>query len=251
MSYGIAHLSVIPCRAEPSDKAEMVTQLLFGEVYEVLDEKPKWILIKQAYDGYESWICRKQFLEISGTEYDEHVINRFPLCTSFTARLSDYSLITLGSTLPYFQQNRLKIRSSELKMDGTGGFFTSKEISQAAQLFINTPYLWGGRSLFGIDCSGFTQIVFKLIEQPLPRDAYQQAEMGDDVSFIETAQCGDLAFFDNAEGRITHVGILLDHQTIIHASGKVRIDRIDHQGIYNEETKSYTHQLRLIKRVLL
>jgi gamma-D-glutamyl-L-lysine dipeptidyl-peptidase len=128
MSYGIAHLSVIPCRAEPSDKAEMVTQLLFGEVYQVLDEKTKWLLIKQAYDGYESWICRKQFLEISGTEYDEHVINQFPLCTSFTARLSDYSLITLGSTLPYFHQQRLRIRQTELKMDGEAGFFSREDV---------------------------------------------------------------------------------------------------------------------------
>jgi gamma-D-glutamyl-L-lysine dipeptidyl-peptidase len=250
MSYGITHLSVIPCRAEPSDKAEMVTQLLFGEVYQVLDEKPKWLLIKQAYDGYESWICRKQFLEISGTEYDEHVMNTFPMCTSFTARLSDYSLITLGSTLPYFHQNRLRIRSNELGFDGEGGFFKPDKLQTAAKLFINTPYLWGGRSLFGIDCSGFTQLIFKLIQQPIPRDAYQQAEMGIDVPFIELAECGDLAFFDNPEGRITHVGILLDNKTVIHASGKVRIDKIDHQGIYSEELREYTHQLRLIKRIL-
>ena len=119
-----------------------------------------------------------------------------------------------------------------------------------AMMYINAPYLWGGRSPFGIDCSGFTQLVYKIAGKKLPRDAYQQAEIGQTLSFVEEAQSGDLAFFDNEEGSIVHVGILLQDNEIIHASGKVRIDKIDHQGIFNVDTKRYSHKLRLIKKIL-
>jgi hypothetical protein len=249
MTYGIANLSIIPCRAEPSDKAEQVTQLLFGETYQVLEEKPKWVKIKNQYDNYESWICRKQFHEISGSEFDEMALNEFPVVGDIFSTLSDQSLVTIGATLPYFHQKRFRIRQQEFKYIGSVGPFDSKELISIATKFLNTPYLWGGRSPFGIDCSGFSQTVFKTIGKKLPRDAYQQAEEGFDVSFLEMAEKGDLAFFDNAEGKITHVGILLNNHQIIHASGKVRIDKIDHQGIFNDETKSYSHQLRLIKRI--
>jgi gamma-D-glutamyl-L-lysine dipeptidyl-peptidase len=250
MTYGIVNLSIIPCRAEPSDKAEMVTQLLFGEIYWVIDEQPNWIKIKNQYDGYESWICRKQFFEISGNEFDEMALNEFPVVGEICSTLSDQSLVTMGATLPYFHQTRFRIRQQEFKYTSSVGPFDSKELIPIATKFLNTPYLWGGRSPFGIDCSGFTQVVFKLIGIKLPRDAYQQADEGYDVSFLEMAEPCDVAFFDNADGKIIHVGILLNNHQIIHASGKVRIDKIDHQGIYNVETKSYSHQLRLIKRII-
>jgi len=110
--------------------------------------------------------------------------------------------------------------------------------------------LWGGRSPFGIDCSGFTQMVYKLCGMPLKRDAWMQAEQGQDIHLLDETQPGDLAFFDNEEGRIIHVGILTTKNRIIHASGKVRLDSIDHQGIFNSETKRYTHNLRLLKRLI-
>jgi cell wall-associated NlpC family hydrolase len=121
-------------------------------------------------------------------------------------------------------------------------------------MFLDTPYLWGGRTLMGVDCSGFTQLIYKMAGKQLPRDAYQQAEVGELIAFIDEAQTGDLAFFDNAEGKITHVGIVINQQksgekTIIHASGKVRMDRLDHQGIYNIELGAYSHQLRFIRRL--
>ncbi|MNL48577.1 Gamma-D-glutamyl-L-lysine endopeptidase [compost metagenome] len=118
------------------------------------------------------------------------------------------------------------------------------------KMFLNAPYLWGGRSILGIDCSGFTQVCYKILGIKLKRDAYQQADQGELVSFINEGKLGDLAFFDNAEGRITHVGILINSHQIIHASGRVRIDSIDHQGIFNEETQQYSHKLRIIKRIL-
>jgi cell wall-associated NlpC family hydrolase len=117
-------------------------------------------------------------------------------------------------------------------------------------LFLNSAYLWGGRSIFGVDCSGFCQTVFRFIGIPLLRDAYQQASQGEAIGFLEETKLGDLAFFDNEEGRITHVGMLLDQDTIIHASGRVRMDTIDHLGIVNVDTGLHTHKLRIIKRML-
>ena len=117
-------------------------------------------------------------------------------------------------------------------------------------MYLNSPYLWGGRSPFGIDCSGFTQMVFKLNGIKLPRDAYEQAEIGKTLNFIEETQKGDLAFFDNEEGKIIHTGIIIDKNKIIHSSGKVRIDNLDHYGIFNAETGKYSHNLRLIKKVV-
>ena len=115
--------------------------------------------------------------------------------------------------------------------------------------YLNAPYLWGGRSPFGIDCSGFTQLVFKFAGIKLQRDAYQQGGQGSIINFIEEVQPGDLAFFSNDEGAIIHVGIMLKDNRIIHSSGKVRIDKIDHFGIYNAETKKHSHLLKLIKRM--
>ena len=124
------------------------------------------------------------------------------------------------------------------------------DIVSTAFLYLNAPYLWGGKSPFGIDCSGFTQMVYKLCGYKLLRDAYQQSNQGDALSFIEESEPGDLAFFDNEEGKIIHVGIIMENNYIIHASGKVRIDRLDHLGIYNAEQNKHTHRLRVIKKIV-
>ncbi|MFT7155130.1 MAG: hypothetical protein ACI8Q1_000130 [Parvicella sp.] len=253
MSYGISLLAVIPVRAESSDKAEIITQLLFGEHYTVLEEQKKWIHIKIQFDDYEGWICRKQFSEITGQEFEELSINEFPLCSSSVGIISnsneENTLISRGATLPFLHQNRIKIKGEELKFEGAVNQTNDAQILEYANDYLNTPYLWGGRSPLGIDCSGFAQVVYKLCGHKLPRDAYQQAEEGFDISFIEMTEAGDLAFFDNEEGRINHVGIIIEPGKIIHASGRVKIDKLDHQGIYSDETKSYTHKLRLIKRI--
>lgn len=252
MSYGICTLSVIPCRAEPNDRAEIVTQLLFGEHYTVLEEQEKWIKIRIQYDAYEAWICRKQFTEITGQEFDELTLNEFDLVGDTLTKLHHDNkgtfYLPLGATLPYYHRNKVRIRNEQYRFEGNIAQKDIQNIESFAMQYHNAPYLWGGKSPAGIDCSGFSQMVYKLCGYQLPRDAYQQAEEGDTINFVANAQVGDLAFFDNAEGRITHVGIILNDNKIIHASGQVRIDLLDHQGIYNEETKSYTHQLRIIKR---
>lgn len=253
IAYGIATLSIIPCRAEPSDKAEIITQLLFGEHFSVIEEEEKWIKIQSAYDKYEGWICRKQFTEITGKEYDELSLNDFPLCGSLVgavAYLNENRNITLGATLPYLSQSKITIRTEKATFTGNPNVCNSSKLMTYAMMYLNTPYLWGGRSPFGIDCSGFSQIVYKLCGYKLPRDAYQQAEEGYDVPFVETSEPGDLAFFDNEEGSITHVGIVTEPGKIIHASGRVKIDHLDSQGIYDVELKKYTHKLRLIRRIV-
>lgn len=259
MNYGICHLSIIPCRLEPADTSEMVSQLLFGEHFKVIDERAKWIKVRNAWDNYEGWIDRNQYKEISRAQYTEYDKQKSFRCAMDlvgvigAVETSIMQPIVIGSSLPKIQENDNVSLGDELfKYDGMISNLSSKEkerIVENAYLYLNAPYLWGGRSPFGIDCSGFSQLVYKLNGYKLPRDAYQQAEIGTTLSFVEESEPGDLAFFDNEEGRIIHVGILLADNHIIHASGKVRIDKIDHQGIFNINTRRYTHKLRLIKRI--
>lgn len=259
MKYGISTLSVIPCRSEPSDKSEQVTQLLFGEHYKIIEERAKWVKIRTAYDRYESWIDRKQIHEVSKEIYQNLDKIKFMPCSQemvgvIKAEDSPARAILMGSHLPGLVDKAFTLDGTTYQFDGLayegGGVESKDKLVEHGLLYLETPYLWGGRSPFGIDCSGFSQLVYKMIGKRLPRDAYQQAEIGQTLSFVEEAEPGDLAFFDNEDGHIIHVGMLLEENYIIHASGKVRIDRVDHQGIYNAETRSYTHKLRLIKRIL-
>lgn len=257
MKYGIVYLSVIPGRATDSDKSEIVTQLLFGDVFRILAESKNFIQIKTHYDNYECWICKKQYHSITEGEYSQ-ITNSPYFCTTDLIHIieNNGSLQPLvqGSSLPFFNNGAFKIGKKLVKYDGNISVPTqigSKEkIVEDALMYLNAPYLWGGKSPFGIDCSGLTQIVYKINNIVIPRDAYQQAELGEGYSFVEEAEPGDLAFFDNEEGKITHVGILASKNKIIHASGKVRIDRLDHNGIYNEEINAYTHKLRIIKSLI-
>lgn len=260
MKYGICHLSVVPCRLEPSDSSEMVTQLLFGELLKVYEEKRAgWRKIKTAFDDYDCWIDDKQYIEINETEFERLNTSAITVCSEMANIIenqTDKSLtpILLGSSLPSFNENKVRFNKFIYQFDGqtsdTSEKLNKSNLVENSMMYLNSPYLWGGRSPFGIDCSGFTQIIYKLNGLRLPRDASQQAEIGDTLSFIEESESGDLAFFDNDEGNIIHVGIMLENNNIIHASGKVRIDKIDHQGIFNTETNSYSHRLRLIKKIL-
>ncbi len=258
MKYGICHLSIVPCRLEPADSSEMVTQLLFGETVKVYEEKKgSWRRARTAYDDYECWIDSNQITFITEEEFEN--INAFFVASELVhvVEKKNSKLITpivLGSTLPNLKNKAMVFGEDEFSFDGqtidTSKEQTKDNIVANAMMYLNTPYLWGGRSPFGIDCSGFSQVIYKLNGFKLPRDASQQAEIGDTLSFIEESESGDLAFFDNEEGNIIHVGIMLENNRIIHASGKVRIDKIDHQGIFNVEKNTYSHRLRLIKKVL-
>ncbi|MAY83572.1 MAG: hydrolase Nlp/P60 [Flavobacteriales bacterium] len=261
MKYGICHLSVVPCRAEASEKSEQVTQLLFGELIKVYEKKSTWFRIKHQNDGYECYIDEKQFITISQREFEAirdakpNVLHDLADVVSNKENGERMSIL-IGSQLSGYQSNAQSLKFANLEFELASKYeeklavLDKSRLKDNALLLLNSPYQWGGRSPFGIDCSGFVQLVYKLNGIQLPRDASQQAKMGQTLSFIEESEEGDLAFFDNEEGNITHVGILLDGNRIIHASGKVRIDKLDHQGIFNQEKNDYTHRLRLITKII-
>lgn len=251
MEYGICQLAIIPIRAEGSERSEMVSQLLFGETYEIIEWQEKWVKIKTTYDSYEGWISSVQLSVLSEEDYLTIQEDKLTLTTqpvTLVNKQAGNSLLYLpaGSTLPFYENGSSWINNEVYGLNDAGE--PGADLIATAKTYLNTPYLWGGRTHFGIDCSGFAQTVFKQHGIKIKRDASQQAEQGEVVDFLPAAKAGDLAFFDNAEGRIIHVGIMLNHEQIIHASGRVKIDHIDGQGIYSEEFKKHTHQLRIIKR---
>ncbi len=249
MDYGICNLSIVPLRAEASDVSEMVTQVLYGEHFKILEIRKKWSRIRLAFDSYEGWIDNKQFINISEEDYSVFEERELKLSSDLVdfVTSSDNQLfsICLGSNIS--SSEYLKHHFEGKSISGT---LPKERLIETALLYLNTPYLWGGKSPFGIDCSGFTQMVYKLNGYRLLRDASQQAAQGEALSFIEESEPGDLAFFDNEEGKITHVGIIMADNYIIHAHGKVRIDRLDHSGIFNYELRNHTHKLRVIKRII-
>lgn len=253
MNYGICMVSVAPVRAEMDDRSEMVTQLLFGEKFEILQTTNKWLNIKAKFDGYEGWIDPKMMIPIT-REFFHTSENQLYASELFNLVIDGElpATLTIGAHLVNLDNLFMNIDNRKILYEGEFIDATDNDISvvNLAKLYINTPYLWGGKSGFGIDCSGLVQQVFKMKNIQLPRDAAQQAGHGDVLGFIEEAQSGDLAFFDNDEGKIIHVGIMLDNQKIIHAHGKVRIDPIDSTGIFNTDSQSYSHKLRFVKRIL-
>jgi hypothetical protein len=252
--FGICNLAVIPLRHEASDKSEIVSQVLFGEHFEILEKNKQWFKIKLQYDNYEGWIDSKQMQLISENSYqnltDDTIILNADLLEYITGTNNLMLPIPLGASLSFL--NHLDINKDNFEFEGTktSGKKNKDNLIKTSFMYLNAPYLWGGKTPFGIDCSGFTQMVYKLNGYHLLRDASQQATQGEALSFIEESEPGDLAFFDNDEGSIIHVGIIMDDNYIIHASGKVRIDRIDHLGIFNTETNKHTHKLRVIKKII-
>ncbi len=257
--YAVCSVAIAPLRADASDRAEIVSQLLFGDRVEVLEQSERWCRVLTKHDNYEAWMDPKQLLVVDEDSYTNEnafsTMSALNLANVLQDENHGYYYLSPGSTLPFYQDNFCQIADKRFKVLNKiwepAKELNGQFIEQVAMFFLNTPYLWGGRSLFGIDCSGFSQIVYKLLGRALPRDASQQVAEGVVVDFLESATCGDLAFFDNEEGKITHVGIMLSNRAIIHAAGKVRIDRIDNQGIYNEDLQRYTHKLRIIKRLFV
>lgn len=252
--FGICNLAIVPVRSEPSDRSEIVTQLLFGEHIEILERQNQWARIKIQYDDYEGWVDSKQYQIISEANYNllskEAIILNADLIDYITAQDNLLLPIPLGASLSFLNNSEINISNFDFEGTKTSGIKPKSALINTAFMYLNAPYLWGGKTPFGIDCSGFTQMVYKLNGYKLHRDASQQAREGEPLSFIEESEAGDLAFFDNDEGNITHVGIIMDNNYIIHASGKVRIDRLDHLGIYNPETNKHTHKLRVIKKII-
>lgn len=258
MEFGVCLLSIVPVRIEPSNKFEMVTQILFGESFSIIDKYKDWYKIRLAYDSYEGWVDKIQIHKISQNEYQRLNSEESQVTLDIVRKIKNVSLnksfnIVIGSNIPPLNNGIFKINDEEYYFDGAISESDKQEkskIIEYTKLFINTPFLWGGKTPFGIDCSGLTQICYKLCGIKLMRDASQQASQGETITFISEATPGDLLFFDNEVGDIIHSGILLPDNKVIHASGKVKIDDIDHHGIFDYESQKYSHKLRLIKKII-
>jgi cell wall-associated NlpC family hydrolase len=256
MHFGICNLSIVPLRIEPNDKSEMVSQILFGEHFTVLEIQKKWSKIRVAFDNYEGWVDNNQYIEITEENYfkiaQSNAVLAGELIDFANEKNGHFLTIVIGSSLPFYNDKNVILGSENYGYEGKVlyGKQPKETLIEAASNFLNAPYLWGGKTPFGIDCSGFTQMVYKLCGYKLLRDAGQQATQGEALSFIEESEPGDLAFFDNDEGVIVHVGIIMKDNYIIHAHGKIRIDRIDHSGIFNVDTQRHTHKLRVIKKII-
>ena len=252
--FGICNLAIIPLRFEASDRSEIVSQVLFGEHFEILEKFNQWSRIKLAFDDYEGWVDSKQYQLISESQYqklsEEAIVLNSDLLDYITGPNNLLLPIPLGASLSFLKHTDINTANFHFEGSEVSGAKSKEEIINTAFMYLNAPYLWGGKTPFGVDCSGFTQMVYKLNGYRLLRDASQQALQGESLSFIEESEAGDLAFFDNEEGNIIHVGIMMKDNYIIHASGKIRIDRLDHLGIFNNDLNKHTHKLRVIKKII-
>jgi gamma-D-glutamyl-L-lysine dipeptidyl-peptidase len=243
----------VPLRSGPSHKSEMLSQILFGEKYIILDQSVKWLKIVSLFDNYEGWV------DIDHLQHSECKDNAkgIVLVKSLLCYKKDKTRIVLepGSEIYNPDLKRRTFTAGKSIFTTSPDFdepyiSTTDSLTDTAIKFINSPYIWGGRIPSGIDCSGFVQLVYKIHGIAIPRDSWKQSESGESVSFIDESKPGDLVFFDNENGRISHVGMIISGGLVIHASGRVRIDPIDHQGIFKQETGKYSHHLRTIKRII-
>ncbi|MGI4833888.1 MAG: NlpC/P60 family protein [Janthinobacterium lividum] len=262
MNHGICALSAVPVRAEPTDRAELVTELLFGECYTVLQTQSNWLRVEAAADHYLGWLDLKQHLPVSARYFQAWLAQDHPRVLDVVQVVSDATTrqpVTMGCRLPFFDGMTLRLG------DDRPLFYNGPATNPAqpgaperqvhllrkmGQHYLKAPYVWGGKNIFGLDCSGLMQSLFGLVGVQLPRDARQQIALGQPVDFVTQARPGDLAFFDNAEGAIVHVGMVYDDGLILHAHGEVRLDPLDHHGIFNQGRQKYSHKLRLIKRII-
>ena len=277
---GISLHSVVPVRTEARETAEMSTQILFAEQCEILAEQARWYQVRLCQDGQEGWVDKKMLTPLSAEEEQKlpaeaTAMVLMPMAYAVSENNGQTIPLTAGTRLCNYKDGRFELLGVGFRIDPSMVLtaplpLDEPHLLQAVRFFLNIPYLWGGKNAMGMDCSGFTQVVLSLFGKHLLRNASEQATQGTEVNRLEDAQAGDLAFFckpqtnhannannanNGAHAPITHVGILIDKQRIIHCSGRVKVEKIDATGIFSIEQADaqhpqgqYTHQLLSIRR---
>jgi gamma-D-glutamyl-L-lysine dipeptidyl-peptidase len=249
-NFGVCNLSVAPVRAAASDQSEIVTQLLFGDFVRIIEKGEPWIRIRFEKDNYEGWMDFKQLHYLTEEQYEAGIHTRHLVLSEPILELDGpkgIQNLMLGSNLPFLKDGKMKIGNETYIVLSPVDFTASPDLFEIAEIYINTPYLWGGKSIFGIDCSGLVQNVFKVCGVDLPRDASQQVGAGTEIPF-DQRQPGDVVFFVNDKGIVHHCGILTGPEEVIHASGRVRRDKVDGKGLFNTDLEKYTHTLHSVRR---
>jgi len=250
--FGVCNLSVVPVRAEASDASEIVTQLLFGDFVKILEKGEPWIKIRFEKDNYEGWMDFKQLTYLIEREYEDGISTRHLVLNEPILELEGpkgIQNLMLGSNLPFLKEGKMRLGDELYIVLAPIDFTVKPNIFDIAEIYMNTPYLWGGKSIFGIDCSGLVQLCFKVCGVDLPRNAVDQVKVGTEIKF-DDRKAGDLVYFINAKGIVHHVGLLTSPTEIIHAAGRVRKDKLDENGIFNGDLEKYTHQVYGVRRLV-
>jgi hypothetical protein len=257
MNYGICTLGVIPVFRTPEITGNIINQLLFGETFEVIEQQGILAQVRSAHDQYEGWIDSRQSETIGVEEFTYLADHNHAVIQDLAAVVIRGGIefpVVKGGTLPQDEHGRFSINADEYIFRGTSlqppqGPLESSHLMTIARSYLNCPYFWGGRSPFGIDCSGFVQTVFKCLGIKLKRDACQQVHQGKEITHLSDAKTGDLAFFTSIAKGVPHVGIVWPQGQIIHAAARVRIDQLDATGIYSNAEEKYTHRFTWIRRM--
>lgn len=267
--------SIIPVRSNPQESSEQQTQILFGETCTIIEQKPRWNRVKLDSDGQEGWVDSKMVTPMAKKEYNTYkkdyeqaALVAYPMAYAISENNGQTIPLTAGTRLTKYNNGSFSVLGVRFRIDPAMVLanyltFDEQHLIQVLRFFLNVPYLWGGKNAMGMDCSGFTQVIMSLFGKKLLRNASQQATQGRTITTLKNAKAGDLVFFDHfdnentqKERKITHVGILLDAERVIHCSGRVKVEKIDQKGILSREYTSntnkegiYTHRLLAIKRV--